>query len=265
MKLRHTVGAALALVTLAARGALAQETLAAPLPAISAFAIDAHAAAVPAAFGGIAAAPRYDAVRYRPRYRGESGGSVHSAPAQLHVGFFDPEGSGSTSFAIGFRGGPAIDEHIQIGVGADWYHKSESRRVVEGTTFQGGQPVTVTRVLARASSNLLPFQGYVQVSGGENLSVIPYFGVAGEYQVLLLAATDYQTGADYDATFGGWGWQVWGGAALPLSGRSRMFGEVFVNNGDVERDVDDPASGATFRESVNSNGVGMRFGLSWGF
>jgi hypothetical protein len=266
MKLRRMVGAALALVCVAASGALAQESPATASLAHSAFALrNAGRAFAAPAFSGLLAAPRSDAVSYRPRNRERSGGYVHAAPAQLHVGFFDPEGSGATSFAIGFRGGPAIDEHIQLGFGADWYHKSESQRTVVGTTFQGGQPVTVTRVLARASSNLLPFQGYLQVSGGDNLSVIPYFGVAGEYQVLLLSATDYQTGADYDATFGGWGWQVWGGAALPLSGRSRMFGEVFVNDGDVERDVDDPASGATFRESVSSNGLGMRFGLSWGF
>jgi hypothetical protein len=276
MKPSRIALAAFAVLHVAARGVLAQESPApTALDPLAAVRLEGPAAAAPAEFSAAPAAPaayrggRLDAVRYRPRYREgyreRSGGYVHSSPAQIHAGFFDPEGNGATSFAIGFRGGPAVDEHIQLGFGADWYHKSESRREVQGTTFQGGQPVTVTRVLARASSNLFPFQAYLQVSGGDNLSVIPYFGVAGEYQVLLLSATDYQTGADFDATFGGWGWQVWGGAALPLSGRSRMFGEVFVNNGDVERDVDDPASGVTFRESVNADGVGMRFGLSWGF
>ena len=83
--------------------------------------------------------------------------------------------------------------------------------------------------------------------------------------MLFLSATDYQTGADFEATFGGWGWQAWGGAALPLSGRSRMFGEAFLNSGDVERDVFDPASGVTYREIVDADGLGMRFGLTWGF
>ena len=95
-----------------------------------------------------------------------------------------------------------------------------------------------------------------------------WFGIAeiaGEYQVLFLSATDYRTGAGYEATFGGWGWQAWGGAALPLSGRSRLFGEVFFNSGEVGRDVDDPVGGVTYRESVDADGAGMRFGLSWGF
>lgn len=210
-------------------------------------------------------APRLDAVGYRPRHRGYSGGGyARSAPAQVHAGFFELEGNGPTSFAIGLRGGPAIDDHVQLGVGVDWYRKTESRREVVGETFQGGQSIIATRVLARASSNLLPFQAFLQVSGG-NSTIIPYAGVAGQYQVLLLSATDYQTGADFDATFGGWGWQLWGGAALPLSGQSRVFGEAFMNSGDVERDVDDPASGLTYREIVDSDGVGMRFGVSWGF
>ena len=212
-------------------------------------------------------APRLESVRYRPRGRdyGYSRGYARSAPAQVHAGFFELDGNGPTSFALGIRGGPAIDEHIQLGVGVDWYRKTDSRREVVGETFQGGQSIVATRVLARASSNLVPLQAFLQVNGGPNLSVIPYAGVAGQYQMLFLSATDYQTGADFDATFGGWGWQVWGGAALPLSGQSRVFGEAFMNGGTVERDVDDPGSGLTFRESVDSDGLGMRFGVSWGF
>jgi len=67
---------------------------------------------------------------------------------------------------------------------------------------------------------------------------------------VLLSATDYPSGESFDATYGGWGWQVWGGAAMPLSGRSRLFGEVFVNRGDVERDVAD-LSGLEYQHPVD--------------
>ena len=251
MKRLRTTPAALALLVLLPGAAAAQDAPPAPSLAL--------------------VAPRLEAVRYwrhpdvppaayaRPdRYRA-------SAPVQVHGGFFDSNGSGSNSFAFGFRGGPAVDEHIQLGVGIDWYHEAESRRDVVGQTTQSGRPVTVTRELSRASSDLLPLLAFVQVNLGDGRGVVPYGGIAGEYQVLFLSATDYQTGAGYDATFGGWGWQAWGGAALPLSSRSRLFGEAFYNSGEVGRDVDDPAAGVTYREVVDAGGAGMRFGLSWGF
>jgi hypothetical protein len=226
-------------------------------PSYAARSFDASVLALPAG-------TRYDAVRYRPR---PSGGRsyVTESPTQLHIGFFEPNGHGSTSFAFGFRGGPSIDDRIQLGLAADWYHNSESQRVVAGDPYQvGNNLVTPERVLARASSNLFPILLFMQVSAGNELQVIPYFGAAGGYEVLLLSATDYNTSQNFDATYGGWGWQVWGGVALPLSGRSRLNGEVFVNQGDVERDVTD-ALGNTYRERVDADGVGMRFGLSWGF
>ncbi len=36
-----------------------------------------------------------------------------------------------------------------------------------------------------------------------------------------------------------------------------------MNQADLGRDVD--VSGQTFREIVNLNGTGMRFGVNWGF
>ncbi len=209
--------------------------------------------------------PRNDAVLYRERYRHEEGSGAGASPVQIHGGFFDPNGVGTNSFAFGFRGGPAVDERIQLGIGLDWYHESEEQRSVVGTGVQNGRPVTVTRELSRASSDLLPVMAFLQLDLGSGRSLTPYAGIAGEYQVLFLGATDFQTGADYHATFGGWGWQGWGGVALPLSGRSRLFGEAFYNSGEVGRDVDDPATALTYREIVDAGGVGMRFGLSWGF
>src|SRR5262249_1569650 len=97
-----------------------------------------------------------------------------------------------------------------------------------------------------------------------DLPVVPYFGIGGGYEVLFLNAKDFQTGEKFDGTFGGWGWEAWGGAALPLSGNTRLAAEVFTNTASVERDVDDP-SGATFHEVVDLDGVGMRFGVNWGF
>lgn len=208
---------------------------------------------------------RNDAIRYRERgYRSRYASPMES-PAQLHFGFFDPDGHGGTSFVGGIRGGPMIDPHIQVGGAVDWVYRSEDQTTVAGDPYaQGGTTITPTRVLSRASSNLFPFQLFMQVSGDENMPVIPYGGISGGWQVLFLSADDFATGQSFDATFSGWGWQAWGGAGIPLSGQARLNGEVFVNQSKPERDVD-AANGLTFRERVNADGVGMRFGVQWGF
>jgi len=245
----RTTGAALAFVLAVPGVAAAQQPV--PLPAPSLLVL--------------ARVPRYETVRYW-RHEPERGRSEsQKSPLQIHAGFFDPDGNAANSFAFGLRGGPMVDEHIQLGIGLDWYHESENQRDVVSTSSQNGTPVVVTRELARASSDLLPLQAFLQVNLGSGRSLIPYVGIAGGYQVLFLSATDFQTGSDYNATFGGWGWQTWAGAALPLGSRSRLFGEAFFNSAQVGRDVDDPVSPVTYRELVDENGVGMRFGLSWGF
>ena len=191
-----------------------------------------------------------------------SSSSAITVPVQIHGGFFAHEEYGPRSYAGGFRAGPAIDKHVQIGLGVDWYHRTESERAIIADTVQVGQTVQVTRELSQATSDQIPLLLFLQVSVGKGL--VPYAGIAGEYQFLLLKATDNQTGQGYEANFGGLGWQAWGGLGIDF-GRSRLFGEVFINAGDVERDVSDPSQIGTYRETINADGGGARFGLSYGF
>jgi hypothetical protein len=217
---------------------------------------------------GQPAPTRYEAVRYRPRsrYRRSGPGPGLGTLSQIHIGFFDPEGDVDNGFVGGLRGGPLLDPHVQVGVGVDWVHRSDNQSTLVGTTAgPGGTVITTQRELARSSSNLFPLMGFVQFQADENLPFIPYFGAGGGYEVLFLSADDYVTGASFDATYGGWGWQAWGGAAIPLSGRSRLSGEIFLNECEVHRDVDDPSVGGTVREIVKQNGVGVRVGMTWGF
>ncbi len=204
-------------------------------------------------------------VHYRPR-RGYGSRNDASGVSQVHLGFFDPEGSRGEQFLIGIRGGPMLDPHVQLGLGLDWIHKNEkTSSVTSSQNGPGGTPIEVRQDLARASSHLFPIMAFVQFSADDNMAVVPFFGAGAGYQVLLLSAEDFTTGAEYDGTFGGWGWQVWGGAALPLSGRTRVTGELFVNGGELTRDVEDDFLGTSYRETVNVDGAGLRLGLAWGF
>ena len=212
---------------------------------------------------------RYESARYRPRrergYR-DYGTRRPTAVSQLHAGYLDPDGPADPGFLVGLRVGQQFQDVVEIGVGADWRNKSgRSTEVLQSTTGPGGETIVVRRELSRYSSNLFPMMAYIQVSGPSSLTLIPYAGVAASYQALFLSADDFQTGQSFDATYDGFGWQLWGGAKLPLSGRTGLVGEVFMNNADLDRDVFDPASGQTIREIVSTDGLGARFGLTWGF
>jgi len=60
----------------------------------------------------------------------------------------------------------------------------------------------VKRVLSRASSNLIPVLGYVQVSGDHTMPLIPYAGAGVGYEAYFLSADDFNTGAHFDAEYG---------------------------------------------------------------
>lgn len=213
--------------------------------------------------------PRVYDVRYQPRRsrdRGWGRRSYSESVTQFHAGFFDPEGDLNSRFLAGLRVGPMVDPHVQIGLGADWAHEGDNTSSVTRRTIgPGGTPIEVRQDLARASSDFIPIAAFLQISADDNMPVVPFFGVSAGYQVLVLSADDFTTGQSFDGTFGGWGWQAWGGGAIPLSGRTRVTGEIFVNGAELSRDVDDFTTGQTIRESVDANGMGMRFGLSWGF
>ena len=206
----------------------------------------------------------FSGVHYRPRGRHrrqpESAGV-----SQLHVGFFDPDGDQRSRFDIGIRGGPMVDENLQLGLGVDWIHKSENISSVSRSAIgPGGVPITVRQDIARASVNMFPIMGFVQVSAPDDFGIIPYFGGGGGYQVMAISGDDFTTGQSFEGTFSGWGWQLWGGAGMSLGGRTRFTGEVFVNGAELGRDATD-ANGLTVHETVNGDGMGMRLGLAWGF
>ena len=219
-------------------------------------------------YGVTAHRTRYESSRYRPRRGGHHNNNFWRGRgvSQLHAGFLDPDGPSEAGFLAGFRGGQRIDDTFEIGLGLDWRNKSgRVTELVSETTGPGGERIIVQREVSSFSSNLFPALLYMQLSGPSHLTLVPYVGAAASWQVLFLEGRDFATGESFDATFDGFGWQAWAGAALPLSGRSRLMGEVFMNQADVHRDVYDPMTGTDIRETVNVDGVGARLGMSWGF
>jgi hypothetical protein len=213
---------------------------------------------------------RNESIRYRPRWRQprtyDNGPSTQSdGYIQLQGGVFDPVGDFANGASFGMRVGTSIDDRVQLGAQVDWNHRSDHQTAVIGTgTLPGGGTAERRVDLSSASSDLVPVMGFVQVSptGTHNG---PYVGIAGGYQALFLSAEDFTTHEDFNATYDGWGWQFYGGFAFPLSGTSRLTIEGFSNTADLDRKVDDPATGVTYREIVDAGGLGLRGGFSWGF
>ena len=270
--IRHTIALAVILAAVPASLAFADEPAASSLalPVAAQELSSVFAPAVPTADLALvhASIPEVGlaGVHYRPRSGGWGRRMDSESVSQLHIGFFDPEGDAGRQFLLGLRGGPMIDPHVQLGVGVDWAHMADNvSSVSHKSNGPGGIPITTEQDLARSSSNLFPILAFIQVSGDDNMQVIPYFGAGAGYEVMNLTADDYTTNASFDATYGGWGWQVWAGAALPLSGQVRVSGEVFLNTAEPGRDVTDDRNGGTYRETVTANGSGIRVGMAWGF
>jgi len=211
--------------------------------------------------------PFVSRVGYRPRaYRSP----MRAMPitAQFHVGFFYPVDNFSTGFDAGFRIGPQVDPHVQIGLAMEWWHRSDDEVLDLGKIEAPGGAAYEELILSESTANLVPILVFVQVRGDENMPVIPYGGFGVGYEWLSVTADDYLTHESFDQTYGGFGWQTWLGAALPLDWRLRLNAEVFLNNCDVDTEVDvyiEDYGPATVRDVVNMNGVGMRVGITWGF
>ncbi len=210
---------------------------------------------------------RLESIRYRPRRSSPSRAASYGGSTMIHAGFFDPDGDPERGLLFGFRMGPKVDEHLQLGVGLDWRHRTQRYTELIGTgTGPGGEQIDIRRELSSSTSDWVPLQMFAELNAGSDMTVIPYFGIAGGYQWLGISGDVYNVPGDsFDATFGGWGWQGWGGIAYPIGPRSRLNAEVFVNGSELHRDTVDALSGQDVRESVSMDGVGMRFGLSWGF
>jgi opacity protein-like surface antigen len=200
-----------------------------------------------------------------PQYQNRYSEPKDNGFSQLHAGFLDPDGDQSASLILGYRMGFNVDKNVAIGGQLDWRHQgNQENTIISSTPGPGGTTIETETQVAKSSSDLIPILGVLQINIG-NSGLIPYIGAGAGYEILHLASDDFVNGQEFRGTFGGFGWQLWAGAALPLgSNRTRLTGEAFLNQADLSRDVTD-VNGQSVRETVNMDGTGARFGLQWAF
>lgn len=209
---------------------------------------------------------RYDGVRYQPRRQrsSQSYGPVPETFGQIHGGAFDPEGNPEAGFLVGVRGGFAPDPHTRFGAMLDWSHKSSrSGTLVTSTPGPGGTTIITERDVASSSLDLVPLMAFIEFVPIPDGPITPYLGLAGGVEWLHLNAEDINIPTEFDADYAGWGWQAWLGAAFEMGPHTRFNAEIFTNGAEVSRDAFDPFLGQDVSETVNMDGSGVRFGISW--
>jgi hypothetical protein len=207
------------------------------------------------------------AVRYEPVQMDhpDTPGSDRPLVSQLHGGYFDASANNTNPFIVGLRAGPMVDRRLQVGIAVDWVHQTKTlANVLSTSQGPGGVTISTKQDSARALFNLVPIMAFVQASGWGLLGFVPYIGASGGYELLVLSADNFLNGQTFEANFGGWGYQVWAGAGIPLGSRTKLNGELFVNQAELGKTVTD-ASGVSAKQTVDLNGIGFRLGLAWGY
>ena len=214
------------------------------------------------------ASVQLEAVRYQPaqqQQQFDSPASDRPIVSQLHGGYFDASANNTNPFIVGVRAGPMVDKRLQVGLMLDWVHQTKNlANVLSTTEGPGSITVSTQQDTARALLNLVPIMAFAQASGFGFLYFVPYVGAAGGYEVLVLSADNFVTGQSFEANFGGWGYQVYAGVGLPLGSRTRLNGELFVNQATLSKTITD-ANGVNAKQVVDMNGIGFRLGLAWGY
>lgn len=208
------------------------------------------------------------AVRYQPAQQQQQ----YDTPAndrpivsQLHGGYFDASANNTNPFIVGLRAGPMVDKRLQVGIAVDWVHQTKNlANVLSKAQGPGDITISTKQDTARALLNLVPIMAFVQASGWGLLGIVPYIGAGGGYEALVLSADNFNTGQSFEANFGGWGYQVWAGAGMPLGQRTKLNCELFVNQAELGKTVTD-ANGVTAKQTIDMNGIGFRLGLAWGY
>jgi len=207
----------------------------------------------PPALGSIYYRPRH---RYREREHFTERNSHATGFSQIHGGFFDPEGDLSSAALFGFRAGGLIDDHVQLGLGLDWSHRSDRQsEVISQEPLPGGGTSEVRRLLARSSSNLFPMMAFLQIAPGGGLPVVPYFGIGGGYEVLFWKqpiVKSRQSLVSWEATrfISTWGTNTLEAAYIPGAGSTNMTelvddqGNCAADPADDRRPEDEKRTGA---------------------
>lgn len=183
----------------------------------------------------------------------------------LRGGVFDYENVAKDDFVIGFKVAGRLSDFFSMGLSADLQRREAYDQVrVEEFRDPTGNMVRSSVTTFASSSNLIPAMAIAEVEIPTAL-FRPFAGIGGGYEWMVVEFEDYESGLFSKSTYGGLGWQVWAGLAVPMAKTAALTGELYLNRGTVSRDVQDVATGDVRKEEIDVDGGGFRAGLRLAF
>jgi len=179
----------------------------------------------------------------------------------INAGYTNPADIKGGMF-FGFMFGTAIDEAVDIGFGADIFHKSYSERSKVANEEKKGMTTNTYETEVEYARTMVPLNLAVNVK----IPTSAYYGyfIRGSlnYEFLISKEKNYEVGKSQTQKFGGFGWQAAVGLFYHVGSRSTLIADVCYNSCEVGRNVDSSTKGLPTTERVDLSGFGYRLGVS---
>ena len=182
----------------------------------------------------------------------------------LRGGFFDTENVPKNDWLAGFSLVGVVAKGVEMGISTDYQRRSHSAgEVINEYRDPSGNLVRTSEPTAQVASSLVPAMGILKLRI-PTPGLQPYVGAGAGYEWLFVSGDDFINNTHFSDTFGGFGWQGFGGIDLAINERARLNAEAFWNQSNVSRNLQDP-SGIEVHQQINIRGGGIRGGLSFAF
>jgi hypothetical protein len=184
----------------------------------------------------------------------------------IQLGFHNPKAT-DTGFIIGGTLGSEIDERFDIGVGLDFFRKSYEETTTisldDGTGTGGFIQQEVTDV--KSSVVMLPLMLHarykIPLGNAIEAPLMPYIQGGLGYFMSWYGYENYDTGADENQYFGGFGYRIALGTMYQIGTSSQLSFEFYYMSASLTHEEDDEEIGRPVKSELDMSGMGVRLGL----
>jgi len=210
---------------------------------------------------------------YPPRYRAPQHSTVthhtwHRGPDgwfTVRGGFFDTQDVPKNDWLAGMKLTGVISKGVEMGIMSDYQRRSHSLgERIDEYRDPSGNVVRTSVPTAEVSSSLIPVMGVLELRV-PTPGLQPYVGGGAGYEWLITDGDDFVNQQHFSDTFGGFGFQGYGGITVAFNEKARLNAEAFYNHSTVSRTFFDDVNGYEVKQQIDVQGGGIRGGLSFAF
>ncbi len=184
----------------------------------------------------------------------------------LKYGTFDLKGEPDGGSFLGLRTGTEFDNRLTLSFNIDAHWRSYDEQITIAQEIdRNGNVITTSMTNFATTSTLIPLGVSLGLRLPGTHTLTPFIGVGVAYELLVNHVEDFASGIEDTNVYGGPGWQVFGGLIFPVTTDTHLLGELWINDAEVSRDVDDYSEGLPVRETINVSGFGARLGVEFHF